>query len=308
MIKALLLQTLRDWFRHRCISKGAALAFYALFSLAPMLVLVIAVAGLFFGAEAAQGEILRQLEGLIGHDGAAAVQAMIRGASDPAAGGLASVVALATLFLGSTTAFAELKQSLDEIWFGHAVPDSGVMLAIRTRLLSFGLVMVLAFLLLVSLAINATLSLLSGYLGLTAGGSAAAALASSLVTFLVISGRFAAIFKLLPPVKLDWHDVLLGAMITAALFEIGKYFIGLYLGNAAVVSSFGAAGSLVVLAMWVYFSAQIFFFGAELTRLYAHRHGSLRKPATRHARRVSNPPVDGEGGKFSNPTSRSEAS
>jgi len=280
-MKSLLLRTVRDWFRHRCISKGAALAFYALFSLAPMLVLAIAVAALFFGAEAAQGEILRQLEGLIGHDGAAAVQAMIRSASNPAAGGLASVVAIATLVLGSTTAFAELKQSLDEIWLGRAVPDSGVINAIRTRLLSFGLVLVLGFLLLVSLAVNTALSLLAGYFGLSNGGSILALTLSSLVTFVVIAGLFAAIFKLLPPVRLSWRDVTLGALVTAALFEVGKYVIGLYLGNAAVISSFGAAGSLVVLAMWVYYSAQIFFFGAELTRLYAYRHGSLRKPGTR---------------------------
>ena len=286
-MKTLLLQTVRDWFRHRCASKGAALAFYALFSLAPLLVLVIAVAGLFFGPEAATGEILCQLEGLIGTQGATVVQAMIRGAASPTAGGIASVIALATLFLGSTTAFAELKQSLDEIWFGHSLPESGVARAIRTRLLSFGLVMVLAFLLLVSLAINAALALLSGYLGLTAGGSAAAAALSSLVTFVVITGLFAAIFKLLPPVPLGWADVALGALVTAALFEVGKYFIGLYLGNAAVLSTFGAAGSLVVLALWVYFSAQIFFFGAELTRLYAYRYGSLRKQGTRAATRGS---------------------
>src|SRR5690349_6455380 len=192
-MKSLLLRTVRDWFRHRCIGKGAALAFYALFSLAPMLVLAIAVAALFFGAEAAQGEILHQLEGLIGHDGAAAVQAMVRGASNPAAGGLASAIAIVTLVLGSTTAFAELKQSLDEIWFGRAVPDSGVLNAIRTRLLSFGLVLVLAFLLLVSLAVNTALALLAGHLGLSAGGSVAATVSSSLVAFVVITGLFAAI-------------------------------------------------------------------------------------------------------------------
>jgi len=298
-MRSLLLRTVRDWFRHRCISKGAALAFYALFSLAPMLVLAIAVAALFFGAEAAQGEILRQLQGLIGHDGAAAVQAMIRSASNPAAGGFASVVAIATLVVGSTTAFAELKQSLDEIWFGRAVPDSGVVNAIRTRLLSFGLVLVLAFLLLVSLAVNAALALVGTRFGLSPGGSAAAAALTSLVAFVVISGLFAAIFKLLPPVHLGWGDVILGALVTAALFEIGKYFIGLYLGNTAVISSFGAAGSLVVLAMWVYYSAQIFFFGAELTRLYAYRHGSLRRPGTRAG---DAPPNELSETHFSNPT------
>lgn len=282
-VAPLLKATLRDWFRHRCISKGAALAFYALFSLAPMLVLVIAVAGAVFGREAATGEIMRQLEGLIGAQGAAAVEAMIQSAQDPATGLVASVAALLTLVVGSTTAFAELKNSLDEIWSEHIQPDAGILAVIRERALSFGLVMVLGFLLLVSLAVNAALAVAARYWAGVAGGSTLMVMLSSLVTFLVIAALFAAIYKLLPPVRLAWSDVIIGAGITAALFAVGKYFIGLYLGNTSITSSLGAAGSLGVLALWVYYSAQIFFLGAEFTRLFAQQHGSLRGAGTRIA-------------------------
>jgi membrane protein len=271
-VAALLRQTLGDWFRHRCMSKGAALAFYALFSLAPVLVLMIALAGAVFGPEAAAGEIVRQFRGLIGKDGAEAVQAAIRSAHGETDGYVASIIAGVTLFIGSTTAFAELKESLDELWESRRAQREGFLGAVRDRFLSFGLVLVLAFLLLVSLIVNAALAVLAG----TWGGTAVAAALSSVATFFVITALFAAIFKLLPSERLSWSDVVLGALITATLFEIGKHLIGLYLGNAAITSTFGAAGSLGVLALWVYYSAQIFFLGAEFTRLYARRHGSLR--------------------------------
>ena len=277
----LLKQTLRDWVRHRCISKGAALAFYALLSFAPVLVLVIAVAGAIFGPEAAAGEVLRQLNGLIGREGAAAIEAMIKGAHEEDLGGLASLVAGVVLLVGSTTAFAELKDSLDEIWSEHAEPATGLLGALKGRLLSFGLVLVLGFLMLVSLAVNAALTALERYWVNVAGQSTLLVILASLVSFLVIGALFAAIYKLLPPVRLSWGDVAIGALITTALFSIGKYLIGLYLGNAAVTSSFGAAGSLGVLALWVYYSAQIFFLGAEFTRLYALECGSLSKPSKR---------------------------
>ena len=276
-IAPLLRQTLQDWVRHRCISKGAALAFYALLSFAPLLVLVIALAGTVFGPDAAAGEIVRQLDGLIGGAGAAAVEAMIKGAHDEDLGVIASLIAGVTLLVGSTTAFAELKDSLDEIWSEQSEPASGLIDALKGRLLSFGLVVVLGFLLLVSLAVNAGLAALARYWGNLAGDSTLLVIASSLVSYLVIAALFAAIYKLLPPVRLSWSDVAIGAIITTTLFSVGKHLIGLYLGNAAVTSSFGAAGSLVVVLVWVYFSAQIFFFGAEFTRLYALHYGSLRK-------------------------------
>jgi membrane protein len=272
----LLRQTLHDWLRHRCMSKSAALAFYTLFSLAPILVLVIALAGTVFGAAAAGGEIVRQLKGLIGAQGAAAVEALIKGARDPATGLAASVAAGAMLLLGSTTAFAELKDSLDEIWSERPRPDSGILQVIRDRLLSFGLVLALGFLLLVSLTVNAVLAVVASYWSGWAGESTLMVAVSSFFTFLVITALFAVIYKLLPPVSLAWTDVGIGAGITAALFAVGKYAIGLYLGNATLTSSLGAVGSFGVLALWVYYSAQIFFLGAEFTRLYAQQHGSLR--------------------------------
>ena len=286
----LLRQTVQDWIRHRCISKGAALAFYALLSFAPLLVLVIALAGAVFGPEAAAGEIVRQLDGLIGREGAKAVQAMIKGAHNEDSGAIASLVAGIVLLIGSTTAFAELKDSLDEIWSEHIEPASGLFGVLHGRLLSFGLVLVLGFLLLVSLAVNAGLAAFARYWenfggnfgGNVAGQSTLFVAASSLVSFLAIAALFGAIYKMLPAVRLSWSDVAIGAVMTTALFSVGKYLIGLYLGNAAVTSSFGAAGSLAVLALWVYYSSQIFFFGAEFTRLYALQHGSLRgtrKPA-----------------------------
>jgi membrane protein len=272
----LLRETFRDWVRHRCISKGAALGFYALLSFAPLLVLVIALAGVLFGPEAAAGEIVRQMDGLIGREGAKAVQALIKGAHSEDGGVFASLIAGMLLLVGSTTAFAELKDSLDEIWSEHSEPASGLIGVLHGRLLSFGLVIVLGFLLLVSLAVNAALAALSRYWGSFAGESTLLVAASSLVSFFVIAALFAAIYKLLPPVRLSWADVAIGALITTALFSVGKYLIGLYLGNAAVTSSFGAAGSLAVLALWAYYSAQIFFLGAEFTRLYALHNGSLR--------------------------------
>jgi membrane protein len=283
----LLREVWRDWIRHRCISKGAALAFYALLSFAPVLVLVIALAGTVFGAEAASGEVLRQLDGLIGHEGAAALEAMIKGAHNEDLSAVASLVAGIVLLVGSTTAFAELKDSLDEIWSEHSEPASGLVSALKGRLLSFSLVVVLGFLMLVSLAVNAGLAALERYWTHVAGESTLLVIASSLFSFLAIGALFAAIYKLLPAVRLSWSDVVIGALITTALFSVGKYLIGLYLGNAAVTSSFGAAGSLGVLALWVYYSAQIFFFGAEFTRLYALHHGSLRSPRRASARRWS---------------------
>lgn len=288
-LTGLLRQTAVDWYRHRCISKGAALAFYALFSLAPVLVLVIALAGLVFGTEAATGEIVRQFRGLIGTEGAAAVQAVVKGADDTEMGLVASIIAFVVLVIGSTTAFSELKESLDEIWSEKSARSEGLLGALHDRMLSFGLVLVLAFLLLVSLFVNAALALLAKYWGTGIGASVLTTALSSFVTLFVITGLFAAIFKLLPPARLRWRDVAMGAILTASLFEVGKYLIGLYLGNAAVTSTFGAAGALGVLALWVYYSAQIFFLGAEFTRLYAYQQGSLcNTPTTKRRRHHEN--------------------
>lgn len=277
-LKIVLAESLKSWVKHRGDSKGAALAFYTLFSMTPILLLAIVVAGYFFGAEAAQGEIVAQVEGLVGQNGAQAIQALLAAARDPASGLVATLVASVLLLLGATSVFAELKDSLDELWGIEKTRQSAFSVILRTRLLSFGMVLVLAFLLLVSLIVSAVLAVLERYAGGFLGSFASIlATSSSLISFGVIACMFAIIYKTLPEAPLTWRDVWIGAAFTAGLFSLGKYLIGLYLGNSAVASSFGAAGSLIALLLWVYYSAQIFFLGAEFTRHYALWFGSLQQ-------------------------------
>ena len=279
---AVLTRSLNAWIDHRASSKGAALAFYTLFSLTPILILAIAGAGYLFGAEAAQGEIIAQVEGLVGHDGAQAIQALLAGARDPASGLTATVIASVLLLVGATTVFVELKGSLDELWGIEPRNGLAIIVFLRTRLHAFGLVLVLAFLLLVSLVLSAALAVLEHYAGgIRSSSHDILAFLSSVIAFGVIACLFAVIYKVLPDAPLSWRDVWIGAALTAGLFSLGKYAIGLYLGSSGVASSFGAAGSLIALLLWVYYSSQIFFLGAELTRQYALEFGSLRHNAQR---------------------------
>jgi membrane protein len=267
-----------EWLRHRDASKGAALAFYTAFSMAPILVLVIAVAGFFYGAEAAQGQLLHELKGLLGSQGAEAVQLVLAGARNKQGGVLATAIATVLLLVGATTAFAELKDSLDEIWEVPPATGKGWWIMLRTRLLSFSLILVLAFLLMVSLVVSAALAVLENYVGgLWKDATMLLSWLAWAISFGVIALLFGVIYKLLPRVKLSWRDVTIGALGTAALFSVGKFLIGLYIGNSGVASSFGAAGSMIALLLWVYYSAQIFFFGAEFARQYALQLGSLHK-------------------------------
>lgn len=276
-LKVVLVESLTSWIDHRGASKGAALAFYTLFSMTPILVLAIVVAGYVFGAEAAQGEIVAQVQGLVGPNGAQAIQALLAAARDPDSGRVATLVASALLLLGATSVFAELKGSLDDLWGIGKPCRSAFGVLLRTRLLSFGMVLVLAFLLLVSLVVSAALAMLERHAGGVLGSSAEVlATASSFISFGVIACMFAVIYKTLPDAPLSWRDVWIGAAFTAGLFSLGKYAIGLYLGNSGVASSFGAAGSLIALLLWVYYSAQIFFLGAAFTRQYALWFGSLQ--------------------------------
>jgi membrane protein len=270
-----------EWLAHRASSKGAALAFYTLFSMAPVLVLVIAVAGLFYGAEAAQGQLLDELRGLMGKQSAETIQAVLASARNKESGQFATIVASLLLLVGATTVFAELKDSLDEIWGVPPPKDASWWDTVRTRLLSFGLILVLAFLLMVSLVVSATLAVLEHYFsGRWQSATVVLGWVAWAVSFLVIATLFGVIYKLLPRIKLSWHDVTIGALGTAALFTLGKFLIGLYIGNSGVANSFGAAGSLIALLLWVYYSAQIFFLGAEFARQYALQMGSLRdRPA-----------------------------
>ncbi|MEO7494539.1 MAG: YihY/virulence factor BrkB family protein [Massilia sp.] len=266
-----------EWIDHRAASKGAALAFYTLFSMAPILVLVIAVAGFFYGAEAAQGQLIGQLKGLMGSQGAEAIQLVLAGARNQDSGLKATIIATVLLLFGATTVFAELKDSLDEIWDVPKPKESSWWDVVRTRLLSFGLILVLGFLLLVSLAVSAALAVLENYVsGMWKDATVLLSWVAWLISFLVIAVLFGVIYKLLPRIRLSWRDVTIGALGTAAMFTLGKFLIGLYIGNSGVANSFGAAGSTIAMLLWVYYSAQIFFLGAEFARQYAIQLGSLR--------------------------------
>jgi membrane protein len=266
-----------EWLSHRASSKGAALAFYTLFSLAPILVLVIAIAGFFYGNDAAQGQLLEELRSLVGKQGAETIQAILAGARNKESGKLATLIATALLLVGATSAFAELKDSLDEIWDVPPPKDATWWDTVRTRLLSFGLILTLGLLLMFTLVVSAALSVLEKYLGgIWHSATIVLGWVATGVSFLVIAVMFGAIYKLLPRVKLSWHDVTIGALGTAIMFILGKFAIGLYIGNSGTASSFGAAGSLIALLLWVYYSAQIFFLGAEFARQYALQMGSLK--------------------------------
>jgi membrane protein len=266
-----------EWLAHRASSKGAALAFYTLFSLAPILVLVIAIAGFFYGTDAAQGQLLDELRGLVGKQGAETIQAILAGARNKESGKLATIIATVLLLVGATSAFAELKDSLDEIWNVPPPKDATWWDTVRTRLLSFGLILTLGLLLMFTLVVSAALTVLEKYLGgVWHSATIILGWVAWAISFLVIAVMFGAIYKLLPRVKLSWHDVTIGALGTAIMFTLGKFAIGLYIGNSGTASSFGAAGSLIALLLWVYYSAQIFFLGAEFARQYALQMGSLK--------------------------------
>lgn len=276
-VRMVLDRSVNAWIDHRDSSKGAALAFYTLFSIAPILVLAIAGAGYIFGAEAAQGDIIRQVEGLVGRNGAQAIEALLAGARDPSSGLAATMLASVLLLVGAASVFVELKGSLDEVWGSEPRTGLPIIVFLRTRLHAFGLVLVLAFLLLISLVLSAAFAVLERYAGgIWSSSYGILAILSSVFAFAVIACLFAVIYKVLPDAPLSWHDVWIGAVFTAGMFSIGKYVIGLYLGNGGVATSFGAVGSLIALLLWVYYSAQIFFLGAEFTRQYALGFGSLR--------------------------------
>lgn len=273
-------QAIAGWWNDNVPRMGAALAYYTLFSLAPILIVAIAVAGLAFGPEAVRGEIVGQIEGLVGREGALAVQAMLEGAAKPSSSIPATIIGVITFFLGATGAFLELQNDLDAIW--RVKPKSrGSFLRdlVMQRLISFGLVLGLAFLLLTSLIVSAALAALHTYVGKAFPGVAILWEATNVVVSLaVISVLFAMIYKVLPDVKLGWRDVWVGGLVTAGLFTIGKLLIGLYLGTSAFASTYGAAGSVIVVLVWVYYSAQIILLGAEFTRAYVGEFGKRPPP------------------------------
>jgi membrane protein len=269
-------QAVNAWLDDYAPSMGAAIAFYTVFSLAPLVIIVIAVAGFFWGQQAVQGELFGQLQGLVGADGAKAVEGIVQSSSKPAQGITASAISIVVLVVGATTVFSELQNALDRIWkVPAAQKKSGIWNVLRARLLSFGLVLGLAFLLMVSLIINAMLAALGTWsAGMVPGWEVLLQAINTAVTFGILILLFGMIYRFMPQAPVAWRDVWVGATVTAVLFELGKFLIGMYVGRASVSSSYAAAGSLVVVLIWVYYAAQVFLLGAEFTWVYANAHGS----------------------------------
>jgi membrane protein len=284
-------RALGGWWNDDVPRLGASLAYYTLFSLAPILVVAIAMGGFIFGAEAVRGEIVGQIQGLLGHDGAQAVQSMLEGAAKPSSSTTATVVGLVTFFLGATGAFLELQTALNTIW--RVKPKrsgSFFRVLVMQRVISFGLVVALGFLLVTSLLVSAALAAVHTYMGNAFPGGVVLWEALNVVVSLgVITLLFAMIYKVLPDRKLAWGDVWIGAMVTAGLFTIGKLLIGVYLGTTSLASTYGAAGSVIVILVWVYYSAQIILLGAEFTREYVDRFGR-RPPPEEFATKDPHPP------------------
>jgi membrane protein len=281
------------WWNDKAARLGAALAFYTTLSLSPILLIVIAVSGLVFGEEAARGQIVNELRDLVGQEGAGAIEAMVASAWSPTANLVAIVVGMVTLLVGATGVFAQLQDALNTVWKVEPPSGYGVWGFLKDRLLSLSMILGLGFLLLVSLVINAGLSALGTYsAGLVPTDWAVVLhIFNLLLAFGVTLAMFAMIFKFLPAARVAWPDVWVGASITAVLFTVGKYLIGLYLGMSAVGSSYGAAGSFVVLLLWIYYSTQILLFGAEFTQVYASRpgHGFLPTPGASALREGESP-------------------
>jgi len=273
---SLLKATAFEWLDDQAPTLGAALAYYTVFSLAPLLIISIALAGLVFGAEAAQGQIFDQLRGLLGDASGKAMQEIVQSASaEPKAGVVATVIGFVTLLFGASGAFGQLQASLNIIWGVQPKPGRGILGIIRDRSLSFGFILVVGFLLLVSLLLTAGIAFVGKQFGaMVPGMEALIQILNSILSLAVITLLFGMMFKILPDANIAWRDVWIGAFITALLFTLGKFALGFYLGRSGVASSYGAAGSLIVLLLWVYYSSQIVFFGAEFTHVDANRFGA----------------------------------
>ena len=280
-----------DWREDKASRLAAALAYYAVISLAPLLILLITITALAFGKEAAQGRIAAQIQGLVGAQSAQILEEIIAHANKPGTGLLASAVAMITLLAGASGVFGALQDGLNTIWEVEPKPGRGIMGIIKDRFLSLSMVLGVGFLLLISLVLSAALTALGDWMGgLLPLPAFVLQVLNFIVSFAVITLLFALIYKILPDVEINWSDVWIGAALTSLLFTIGKLLIGLYLGRGSVGSAYGAAGSLIVILIWVYYSAQILFFGAEFTQVYADAYGSRitpdkdARPVTENAR------------------------
>lgn len=275
--------TISNFMADGALSQGAAIAYYTIFSIAPVLVIAIAVAGLAFGEEAAQGAIVSQLGGLMGTQSADAIQAMIRSASNHKSGIIATILGIGTLILTASGVFGQMQTALNAIW--KAEPKAGLSRLVKARVASLGLVAALGFLLMVSLVVSAALSAVDSYLnGILPGAHILLQAVNFVLSVVLIAVLFAAIYKILPDKQIAWRDVLVGALATSLLFTIGKSLIGLYIGHSNIASSYGGAGAFVVVLLWIYYSSQIFLLGAEFTHVYAETHGSRAGPQRTPAR------------------------
>jgi len=272
--------TYAAWREHNAPRLGAALAYYTVFSIAPLLVIVIGIAGLVFGADAARGQVMAEIEGLIGPESARALQDILKNAQSPTSGTVATIIGVVSLILGASGVFGDLQAALNTVWEVKPKPNRALIGVVKERFLSLTMVLGTGFLLLVSLLLSAALAAAGKTLHHFGPGlEALAPIAETIVSLGVLTLLFALIFKYLPDATIAWGDVWIGAVLTAALFVVGKLAIGLYLGHAGIGSAYGAAGSLVVILVWVYYSAQILLFGAELTRVCASRRKARVKPA-----------------------------
>jgi membrane protein len=271
----LLRESVTDWWADDAPQLAAGLSYYALFSLTPLLVIVISVAGIFYGQEAVRGDLVAQIDGLVGRDGARAIEDLIATANQQTESLLAAAIGLVFLLLGAGGVLLQLQRALNAIWEVEAPPSSGVWSMVRIRLMSFVFVLTIGFLLLVSLTINAVLVAVQQYATtLIPGSESVWMLVNTVASVAIITVLFALMFKYVPDAVIAWSDVWVGALFTAILFTVGKSLLGWYLGRASFISAYGAAGSLVVVLVWIYYSAQILFLGAEMTQVYARMHGS----------------------------------
>ena len=288
----LLKATVAAWMKDRALNLSAALAYYSIFSIAPLLMIAISVAGLVFGAEAVRGQLDGQLKIYIGAEAAAGVQSLIKSAAKPTHGWMGAILGFVTLLLGASGVFGQLKEALNTVWSVQAKPGAGLRGLLRERLLNFGMVLVIGFLLLVSLLVTSLLAALNAYLnhwlGLPTGLWMVLSFA---VSVSVVTTLFALIFKVLPDAKVQWRDVWIGAVVTALLFEVGKFGLSFYLGQESTASSFGAAGSVILVLLWIYYASCILLFGAEFTRAYATAKGRVIQPSKNAEPATSVPPT-----------------
>ena len=269
-------ETFKEFGADKAPRLGAALAYYTVFSIAPLLLIAVAIAGLAFGQEAAMGRISAQLDNVMGPATAKSLEEMVQNAAKPKTGTVATILGIVTLLLGASGVFGQLKDAMNTIWNVEAKRRPGVMGFVKDRFLSMTMVFGVGFLLLVTLIVDAAISAMGGYIApKVPGGEAVMHIAQLLISFGLVTVLFAMIFRFLPDTKVEWRDVWFGAVFTSILFVAGKFGLGLYLGKSAAGSAYGAAGSLVILLLWVYYSAQILFFGAEFTQVYARTHGSM---------------------------------